>query len=545
MAKRLKRSFSPSDASDAPAQKRVRSDDGQILQTEQKTQAEKLPMNDLPLPADHPRPSRLLFVFGDGSFGQLGIGTNAKDSEHSLPYLNTWFETAVQSNMLGEDCGASIEQVCAGGMHNLVIDESGRVWSWGVNDNKALGRQTDDVAYPNAPGKFIPGEILEAQPMLVQKLIEDQFRAVRIAAGDSISVALDVRGRLRAWGCFRSADGLLGFDPRSDTREAQLEPVPLLSLVDRRFVQIACGSDHVLALTQQGTVYGWGNGEHGELGRKLIERRKSSGLVPTRLEIRRIVYVSAGAYHSFAIDESGRVFAWGLNTYRQTGVVPVPDASAESSINDIVWKPTLIDALCPLKLGSGRRVVQISGGEHHSLFLLNDGSVYGCGRCDAFELGLGDDHPAVIAFAECFPSTSSDVSSSGMSASGASAYIGTPTLIPFPPPPTPEQPDPPVAPFCASAFAPGMHPVNPILRIASCSRHNFAVSRSGHAYAWGLGMVGNLGLGDKVELQKTPARVRSREFDELCKDGKNWKWVIEDVTTGGQHTLLVARPMEP
>lgn len=40
-------------------------------------------------------------------------------------------------------------------------------------------------------------------------------------------------------------------------------------------------------------------------------------------------------------------------------------------------------------------MTQISGGEHHTLFLLSDGSVWGCGRCDGFELGLADDHPAL------------------------------------------------------------------------------------------------------------------------------------------------------
>jgi regulator of chromosome condensation len=55
--------------------------------------------------------------------------------------------------------------------------------------------------------------------------------------------------------------------------------------------------------------------------------------------------------------------------------------------------PTQVDALHPDNHG-GHRVVQIAGGDFHSLFLCDNGEVWGCGRNDAHELGLSDDHPA-------------------------------------------------------------------------------------------------------------------------------------------------------
>ena len=42
----------------------------------------------------------------------------------------------------------------------------------------------------------------------------------------------------------------------------------------------------------------------------------------------------------------------------------------------------------------GAKVTMISGGEHHSLFLFDNGEVWGCGRCDGAQLGLGEEHPA-------------------------------------------------------------------------------------------------------------------------------------------------------
>lgn len=38
-----------------------------------------------------------------------------------------------------------------------------------------------------------------------------------------------------------------------------------------------------------------------------------------------------------------------------------------------------------------------SGGEHHTLFLLNDGSVAFCGRCDCGQSGLAPDNPLIMS----------------------------------------------------------------------------------------------------------------------------------------------------
>lgn len=75
--------------------------------------------------------------------------------------------------------------------------------SWGINDNAALGRQTVNVEDPNNAGEKIPNEDLEAYPYVVESLVREGFRAVQVAAGDSVSVAVSDKGQVRAWGSFR------------------------------------------------------------------------------------------------------------------------------------------------------------------------------------------------------------------------------------------------------------------------------------------------------------------------------------------------------
>lgn len=78
-----------------------------------------------------------------------------------------------------------------------------KVRSWGINDNASLGRITSDVPDPSNPGSVIPNEDLETYPFVIEELQKQKFRAVQVAAGDSISVAVNEEGEIRAWGSFR------------------------------------------------------------------------------------------------------------------------------------------------------------------------------------------------------------------------------------------------------------------------------------------------------------------------------------------------------
>ena len=50
------------------------------------------------------------------------------------------------------------------------------MWSWGVNDEAALGRQTLDVTDPDEPSQLVEPEILEFQPTIIRILAEEGFR---------------------------------------------------------------------------------------------------------------------------------------------------------------------------------------------------------------------------------------------------------------------------------------------------------------------------------------------------------------------------------
>ena len=89
------------------------------------------------------------------------------------------------------------------------------------------------------------------------------------------------------------------------------------------------------------------------------------------------VDIFCGNQHSFYINDKHQVFAWGLNNWGQLGVGDKFNTSVPKRIKD----------LDPIE---GDYVVDIQGGEHHSIARTKDGLVYCWGKNDEGQCGLGD-----------------------------------------------------------------------------------------------------------------------------------------------------------
>ena len=72
-----------------------------------------------------------------------------------------------------------------------------------MNDDAALGRITKDVPNPEKEGEMMNVDILTSFPYPLETLVNEGFRTVSLAAGDSICAALSDQGELRVWGSFR------------------------------------------------------------------------------------------------------------------------------------------------------------------------------------------------------------------------------------------------------------------------------------------------------------------------------------------------------
>lgn len=72
------------------------------------------------------------------------------------------------------------------------------------------------------------------------------------------------------------------------------------------------GSDgHTLALTENGHVYSWGDGDYGKLGHGNCVTHKQPERIAGPFLGKTIKYINAGYRHSAAITDDGRLWTWG------------------------------------------------------------------------------------------------------------------------------------------------------------------------------------------------------------------------------------------
>jgi len=230
----------------------------------------------------------------------------------------------------------NVVMISAGGGHSVAITSDGTLWGWGVsyqgqlgasvqNRNGSPARIMDDVIYVsagaghtmiitsdntlwawgrNSSGQLGDGTKLERRGLPNQEPLKIMEDVISVSAGDSHTMAITSDGTLWGWG--RNSSGQLG----NGSQIEQLEPAKILYDV----IYVSAGGDHTMAITSNGTLWGWGANWHGQLGDGTTENRQ----IPVRI-MDDVVAVSAGGSHTLAVTSDGALWAWGNNNAGQLG----------------------------------------------------------------------------------------------------------------------------------------------------------------------------------------------------------------------------------
>lgn len=196
---------------------------------------------------------------------------------------------------------------------------------------------------------------------------------VKVVSGDCINMAITAEGKLYTWGTYRGTEGIFGFSP---TLLNQRTPLLYSALSKEIIVDVATGTNHSLALTAEGRIYAWGYGEQGQLGRRVSVRYPKDSLRCDLVGLKNVKLIGAGSYHSLAVTHDNKLYAWGLNNYRQ----------CIDSDENIIPSPTLVSL--PESVGT---IVSVDAGEHFTLIVNEAGEVFTYGRGDANQLGLSEE----------------------------------------------------------------------------------------------------------------------------------------------------------
>lgn len=267
-----------------------------------------------------------LWAFGSNFFGELGLGDN--HDEHELEKLVT---------------DESFTMVSCGNNCTMAIDLKGCMWGCGRNNYGQLGLEhrnnkntlekvptdqrfvmvscghsftmaIDQDGVLCACGSNIFGGLGFGCKQSISKHkfekvpIDEKFRMV--SCGNGHIIAIDENGCL--WGCGLNCSGQLGLGD-SRIQSLQWEKLP----TDEQFAVISCGGDHTIAIDQHGFLWGVGNNEHGQLGLGDYQDRKTL----EKIEIdRKFATVCCRTNYTMAIDEYGSLWCCGSNYRGQLGL---------------------------------------------------------------------------------------------------------------------------------------------------------------------------------------------------------------------------------
>lgn len=394
--------------------------------------------------------------------------------------------------------GKNVCNIACGALHNVAATSDGRVYTWGCNDDGAVGREGN-----------------EAFPMLVPDIRHETV--IGVAAGDSHSLVMTLEGSVYGWGCYKDKEGKMFFNSATSEREIlRKQERPMLLPGLERVREIRSGVSSNLALLADSTVLSWGIGESGELGRAInLELRENAEdveegekpeyelyriwkehLTPRPMQVEGGGYlagvkaIGAGYNHSMVVMAvNAEVWSTGLNNYGQLGL-------GHQTNQKLLQHVEALD---------GKGITEVTGGAHYSMALSGPtGKLFAFGRSDSSQLGIGRE--------------------GGVLSAGASESLPVPVQFP------------------AVEAKTGKVPF--VTAVSCGGTFNLAVTASNQVYTWGFGEMGQLGhrpaKGEEAVDEPVPRPI---DFSQAAGGGVGGGGGFEvlKVDGGAQHSVVLAR----
>jgi alpha-tubulin suppressor-like RCC1 family protein len=168
---------------------------------------------------------------------QLGIQKSA-DEDKAVDYLPTLARSIP---------GQSVVQVAAGGLHSAAVTNNGDVYTWGVNDDGALGREVSEEDMHNIKAVtegFAP---------------EDKGKVIGVSCGDSHSIFLTIDGKVYSTGMYKDSDsGKFKQVPPNATECKGANPFPVPVALPKKARAIAAGYSWNVAVLEDDSLVTWG-----------------------------------------------------------------------------------------------------------------------------------------------------------------------------------------------------------------------------------------------------------------------------------------------
>ena len=234
-----------------------------------------------------------------------------------------------------------IKSVYCGGNYTIILKNDNTLWGCGANNRGQLG-------------------LGDTNNRVVLTKITDDVKLV--GCGYEHTIILKNDGTL--WGCGYNAHGDLGLGDDTD----RVTFTQITTNADN-IKSIYSGSNHILILKNDNTLWGCGYNEHGQLG--LGNTTDKTVLTKIITNANNIKSVYCGGPYTFILKNDGTLWACGKNDCGQLGLGDTTNRSIFTIIG----------------INSGN-IRKIYCGYYYVSILKNDGTLWGCGDNQYGQLGL-------------------------------------------------------------------------------------------------------------------------------------------------------------
>lgn len=156
--------------------------------------------------------------------------------------------------------GKTITKCSMGNAHTLCMENNGTVWAFGGNAHGQLGINSQDKNSLKA-------------------VVVDfgQYKIKEICCGSLHSGAITQEGQIYTWGCgadgqcniFVSCNHIICIVGHND-KNNRAAPTVVFTLTNVKMIQLSLGLWHSLALSENNTVYSWGNSSYGQCMQRML-----------------------------------------------------------------------------------------------------------------------------------------------------------------------------------------------------------------------------------------------------------------------------------
>jgi len=288
----------------------------------------------------------------------------------------------ITTKILNQFTENEIKSIACGGLHSMILLNTGKVLGFGLNNkgHLGIGNNTSRIYYP-----------VEVDS---QNSDYNGSNAIAISCGASHSMILLNTGKIISFG--RNIYGQLGNGLSGDSEEVNVLPIEVDSQNSNydgsNAIAIAGSDTHSIILLNTGEVLSYGLNNQLQLG----DGTNISSTVPVAVSTTsdydgsNAIIITSGGAHSMILLNTGKVLSFGKNIYGQLG----------DGTNINRNEPVEVDSQNN-GFYDGSNAIAIDCEGNHSIILLNTGKVLSFGYNNDGQLGDGSttqrDEPVAVS----------------------------------------------------------------------------------------------------------------------------------------------------